>query len=130
MKNDYILIFSAVCLLLLSGFVIFSLSFKPALISQKIAGKAVLTVDFGNGDKRSFEGEIIEGETVIDALTQASLAGSFSYKLDEKNNLASIGNFIKDNNKTWQWYLNEKKISEPLNKVQLNANDRVLIKYE
>jgi hypothetical protein len=44
-------------------------------------------IDFGNGKKRSFEGNIVKGETPIDAFIQASKAGNVSYKFDEKSSL-------------------------------------------
>ncbi len=133
-KNDYVLMLVALLLLILSAGAIFWFSGKRQNnnISQptpKIIGRAALTIDFSDGNKRNFEGEIIEGETLFDALDQASKAGNFSYKLDEKNNLAAIEGFIKNNNKSWHWYLNDKKIDKPLGEIILKSSDKILIKY-
>ncbi|MCX6813818.1 MAG: DUF4430 domain-containing protein [Candidatus Azambacteria bacterium] len=133
-KDDYVLMLFALLLLILSASVIFWFSGNKQdnNISQsapKIIGQAELTVDFGNGQKRVFEGEIIDGETLLDALNQASKAGNFSYKLDEKNNLAVIEDFIRNNNKSWHWYLNDKKIDKSLNEIILKSGDKILIKY-
>lgn len=134
-KNDFILMLAALLLLILSASAIFWFSGKRQdnNISQsapKIIGKAVLTIDFGNDKKRAFEGEIINGETLFDALSQSSKAGNFSYQLDEKNNLAAIEDFIRNNNKSWHWYLNDKKIDKSLNEIILKSGDKILIKYE
>ena len=134
-KDDYVLMFFALLLLILSAGVIFWFSgdrqdknISPS--APKIIGKAVLTIDFGDDRKRNFEGEIINGETLFDALNQASKAGNFSYRLDEKNNLAAIDSFISNKNKSWHWYLNDKKINEPLGEIILKSGDKILLKYE
>lgn len=136
-KDDYVLMLAALLLLILCGSVIFWFSSAKKqdnnvsqFLAPKIIGKAELTIDFGNGEKRVFEGEIIENETLIDVLTQASLAGKFSYKLDNKNNLAAIENFAAKAGKSWHWRLNDEKISKPLNEIILKSGDKILIKYE
>jgi len=133
-KDDYILMLAALLLLILTASAIFWFSGsrrdKDILQSApKILGKAELIINFGDGKERNFEGEIIEGETLFDALNQASKAGNFSYKLDEENNLAAIEDFIQNNNKSWHWYLNDKKIDKPLGKIILKSGDKILIKY-
>ncbi len=134
-KNDYVLILAALLLLILSTGAIFWFSGKRQdnNISQptpKIIGKAALTIDFSDGNKRNFEGEIIEGETLFDALNMASKAGNFSYQLDEKNNLAVIDSFTRNKNKSWRWYLNDKKIDKPLGEIILKSGDEILLQYK
>lgn len=132
-KNDYILIFIAILFLILSTIVIFQpsfLKFWPKTKSPQIIGKAVLTIDFGNDTKRIFEGDIINNETFVSVLIQASKAGNFSYKLDEKSNLAAIENYTNDKTKSWQWYLNNKKVNGFIGEIIINSNDEILIKYE
>ena len=137
-KDDYILIAAAVLLLILIGSIT---TWFPSAKKQngdiatqslepKIIGRAALAIDFSNGNKRNFEGEIVEGETLLNALGQASKAGNFSYKLDEKNNLAAIDSFARDKNKSWHWYLNDKKIDKSLGEIILKSGDKILIKYE
>ena len=61
-KDNYILIIIAISLLVLSGLMIFWFSnFESNLKTQsaKIIGKASLIIDFGNSEKRAFEGIII-----------------------------------------------------------------------
>ncbi len=134
-KNDYILMLAALLLLILSAGAVFWFSGDKQNnnISQsapKIIGKAVLTIDFGDDRKRNFEGEIIKGETLFDALNQASKVGNFSYQLDEKNNLAAIDSFTRNKNKSWHWYLNDKKIDKPLGEIILKSGDEILLQYK
>ena len=133
-KNDSILIAAALLLLILSGGAIFWFSGKRqdkniSRPTPKIIGSAALTVDFSDGNKRNFEGEIIAGENLIDVLTQVSKAGNFSYQLDEKNNLTAIDSFTRNKNKSWHWYLNDKKIDKSLGEIILRSGDKILIKY-
>ncbi len=107
-----------------------SSSSVPLVLSPIIIGQAALTTDFGNGSERIFEGNIVEGETLLDALNQASKAGNFSYQLDEENNLAAIGSFTRNKNKSWHWYLNDKKIDKPLGKIILKSGDEILLQYK
>ena len=134
-KDDYVLMLAALLLLILSAGVIFWFSgdrqdknISPS--APKIIGKAVLTIDFGDDRKRNFEGEIINGETLFDALNQASKAGNFSYQLDENNNLAAIDSFTRNKNKFWHWYLNDKKIDKPLGEIILRSGDEILLQYK
>ncbi len=134
-KNDYILMLAALLLLILSVGAIFWFSGKRQdnNISQstpKIIGRAALTIDFSDDNKRDFEGEIIEGETLFDVLNQTSKAGNFSYKLDEKNNLTAIDSFARNKNKSWHWYLNDKKIDKPLGEIILKSGDEILLQYK
>ncbi len=134
-NNDYFLMLSAVFLLIIIGFVVnFSVKKKSTVPTaeqpnMEIIGSTVLTIDFGNGKKRSFEGNIVKGETPIDAFIQASEAGNVSYKFDEKSNLAAIGSFVNNSKKSWYWYLNGKKVSK-LYEISLHAGDKILVKYE
>lgn len=135
-KNDYVLMLAALLLLVLSAGVIFWFSGNrrdnniSQSLTSKIIGRAVLTVDFSDGKERNFEGEIIEGETLLDALSQASKAGNFSYKLDEKNNLAAVDNFTRSKNKSWYWYLNDKNIDKSLGEIILKSGDEILLQYK
>lgn len=135
-KNDFILIIAAVLLLILSGGAIFwSFNVKnnnsvSQALPPKIIGQAALTIDFGNGERRAFEGDIVENETLIGVLTQASKAGDFSYKLDKKSDLAAIEEFTTDGKKSWHWYLNGKKIDKLPSETIIEDGDKILIMYE
>lgn len=139
-KKDLILIFSSVLLLGFISLIVFKLSPKTSHFLNplpQIIGQAVLTIDFGNNEKRAFSGDIIENETLVDVLTQAAKAGYFSYKLNENADVVLIEDissrdkkFLKNNNKSWHWYLNNKKISKSPNEIISRDGDNILIKYE
>lgn len=134
-KNDRILMITAVLLLILSGGAIFwSFNVKNnnsalQVLPPKIIGQAALTIDFGGGEKRAFEGDIVKNETLVDVLIQASKAGNFSYKLDEKSQLAAVENFSKNNKKFWQSYINGQRVEKPFYEVVVKPNDKILMKY-
>lgn len=136
-NNDRILIFGAILLLILSGGLVFWYSVRKhagsrvlPVLALKIIGKANLTIDFGDGRIRVFEGDIIENENIFDVLSQAAKAGKFSYKLDENSNLASIEKLLGNNKKNWHWSVNGIKINKPIGEVIVKPGDKILIKYE
>lgn len=132
-KKDFILIFSSILLISIISFTVFKFSRQESHLLNllpQIIGKAVLTIDFGDDKKRAFSGDIVENQNLLDALTQAAKAGSFSYKLDDKNNLNAIESSADDKNKSWQWYLNNEKIIKLPSEVVPRDGDNILIKYE
>ncbi len=137
-KNDYILMLAALLFLILIGSIATwfpnvkkqSGDIAMQSLTPKIIGRAELTIKFGDGKERNFEGEIVENETFVDVLKQAAKAGNFSYKLDEDNNLAAIESFAAEENKFWQWYFNDEIMNKPLNEIILKDGDKILIKYE
>lgn len=138
-KKDFILVLGSVLLLTLIGFIIFKFSRQtyPLNPLPQIIGTAVLTIDFGNNERRAFSGDIIENENLLDVLTQAAKAGGFSYKLNENGEVILIkdiplkdGSSLKKSNKSWQWYLNNKKINKSPSGVISRGGDNILIKYE
>lgn len=134
-KEEIILIIAALLFLALVGGLVFWYSGKEKQNTitkeqQNIIGKAELIIDFGNGNKRAFEGEIVENETLVDVLNQAAKVGNFSYKIDEKNNLSAINSFTGGKDKIWRWYLNDKKIDNLIGGIVLKSNDKILVRYE
>ena len=139
-KKDFILIISSVLFLVLISFFLFKFSPQVSRLLKPtplIIGKAVLTIDFGNDKKRAFGGDIVEHENLLDVLTQASKAGVFSYTLNKNREVASIedislegSNVLKNNGKSWKWYVNNEKVNKPLKEITPKNGDNILIKYE
>ena len=133
-KQHLIEIASIVVLLLLASV------FKITVDTLKDAGDdgnslATLAVNFDNL-KRSFEGEVVEDMTVLDALNMAMAAGKIklNYSLDNKNQtwVMEINDHLnKVGNQHFAFFLNDEQIdSKNLNKVHLKAGDSIVIKYE
>jgi len=98
-------------------------------------GLATLAINFDNL-KRSFEGEVIENMTILDALNMAMAAGEIklNYALDENNqtSIMEINDHMnKVGNTHFTFYLNGKLVdSRDLNKTRIKAGDEIVIKYE
>lgn len=135
-RGDFILIAAAILLLVLLGSVSYlfpSGSFKQKAASRQELepiGRVIATIDFGNGAKRAFEGEIVKNESLMDVLILITRAGDLRYRLDGESNIAAIDNFVASDGKTWQWYVNEKPATAPTYETILKPGDRILVKYE
>lgn len=111
--------------------------FKPSLnLSQKNSSDlALLTINLET-EKRSFEGEVIDDMTMLDALNAAVSVGKIklNYAIDELGNVNIMeidGHTNGVNNKYFVFYLNSKKISpETLNKEKISHGDSIEIRNE
>lgn len=134
-KNDDVLMFPALLILVISSFIVWDFFYinkyeNNSSKAPEIIGKATLTIYSGGSEKRSFEGEIIENETLADILKQASEAGNFSYILDRKSNVIAVNDLKNSGKKSWRLYINDKKINELPGRIIIKNNDNVFIKYE
>lgn len=97
-------------------------------------GKASLLLNFGDGTMRKFEGDIVGGMTVYDALNQSAKAGGFEVEttLEEGSVVVeAIGGIRNRKDKIWHFYLNEsfKNRTSPLN-YSIRSGDVVEFRYE
>ena len=98
-------------------------------------GLATLAVNFDD-IKRTFEGEVTEDMTVLDALNMAMAAGKIelNYALDDENQtwVLEINDHLnRVGDKHFVFFINDKQInSKDLNKTELKPGDKVVIKYE
>src|SRR3989344_8452054 len=132
-KRHLIEIASVVVLLILAS--VFKMTVDNLKDAETGGGNnlATLAVNFDNL-KRSFEGEVSEDMTVLDALNMAMAIGKIklNYVLDDKNQtwVMEINDHLnKVGDKHFTFFLNDKQInSKDLNKVNLKAGDSVVIK--
>lgn len=89
-----------------------------------------VTIDFGNGKKRAFEGEVVTAMSAAEALREAQKIGSFSLKIMLNGDIAELGGFISGPTKRWRWYLNNSAESRPILDVTIGGGDKILLKYE
>lgn len=98
--------------------------------------RAVLIINFENGLSRKFEGPVMPGTSVIQAIYAASLNGrrfDIKYHIDADGNvnLASINKFINVGVHNWHFYLNGRPIeTKDLDRIKLKAGDLIEAKYE
>ncbi len=96
---------------------------------------ARLEIDDGN-KKRAFEGEIISGMSVLDALTASSKVGDFEVRyalINDSTDIMDINGLAEDgiSQKKWNFYLNGEKIDAALaHKIQIGPGDKILVKFE
>ena len=133
-KRHLVEIASIIVLLLLASV------FKVTVDNLKDAGNdgnglATLAVNFDNL-KRSFEGEVVEDMTILDALNMAMAVGQIklNYVLDDRNQtwVMEINDHLnRVGDKHFAFFLHDKQIdSKDLNKVHLKAGDSIVIRYE
>lgn len=111
-------------------------SFDPGAFRLSNHRVAYLEVDDG-GIRRAFEGEVISGMTVLDALDASTLAGNinFKYEIDKKSNelriVALDGYAATKNSKNAMLFLNLVRVDMgKIHHIPLNSGDRILVKLE
>ncbi|MDO8495186.1 MAG: hypothetical protein Q7S32_01500 [bacterium] len=95
-----------------------------------------LILDFGNGQKRVFQGPVDENTSVLLALYSSSEQGGFTvrYFLDDAGNsrVQSIGEAVNEEyGRMWHFFLNDEVIAETeLNRTMLKRGDVVEAKFQ
>ncbi len=93
---------------------------------------ASLTVDKGNGERRSFEGAIVEGMSVADVLDVVA-SESFAVEMRDRGGaatLVSLDSIENSGSEEWRLYINDTLRTEPLNVIEVHDNDRIEFRYE
>lgn len=97
---------------------------RQARVLEKMPAFGRVIIDFGNGQKRAFEGEVPpEGLTLFEVLTLVSEAGNLpmSFRSDEKGGvyLVELNGFINENGHFWQGKLEKNGWQGSLAKTDL-----------
>ncbi|MBI2121780.1 MAG: hypothetical protein HYT98_01525 [Candidatus Sungbacteria bacterium] len=101
------------------------------LQSRSDAGNkyALVEVDFGNGKKRYFQGDVNGYQyTLSEALNSAANNGKFSLTL-RNGDIAELAG-IYDRGGSWKIYLNGREQNAPADALVVEAGDRYVLKYE
>ena len=111
-------------------------SFDPEVFWPSNRQVAYLEVNDG-GTRRAFEGEVLDGMTVLDALDASALAGNinFKYEIDKKSHELHIitldGYLATKTAKNAMLFLNLVRVDiAKIHSIPLNSGDRILIKLE
>lgn len=94
----------------------------------KREGGARLVVDFGNGKKRAFRGEVVSGMTVYDALAAAREAGGLTVAF-RGDAVEEIGG-VKNNSHEWRYYVNGKPAASVPQFEEVKPGDEVVFRFE
>lgn len=108
-----------------------SLDLSPSAASVRISNNVGhVTIDFGNGRMRAFEGQVQSGMTILSALNVSSRAGKFDAKADERGRIVNIDGVKNNSGKRWQTYLNETIVhSEPADTL-IRGGDDIAFRFE
>ena len=104
-------------------------TFKEELIS---AHQASLIIEYGNGKKRVFKGEAVEGldlKTLIDLLTEEKKITS-QFKKTQKGFVLESLEGLRNNSKSWKCYLNGNLIEKDFEKILIQPGDQIKLVYE
>lgn len=115
---------------------ILAYSFYPEVFRLRGHDVAYLEVNI-NGTRRAFEGGVVSGMTVLDALDASALAGniSFEYEIDKKTHELKIvtldGYSVVKTPKSATLFLNLVRVDVgTIHSIPLNPGDRILVKLE
>ena len=102
----------------------------PALKQKEISTRVLVTIDFGNGKKRAFEGSVASPLAAGQALRLASKAGGMALKITLAGDVTEIEKVRNQSDKRWHWYLNGRAESRSILDAAVRGGDKVLVKYE
>lgn len=91
---------------------------------------ARLTIDFGNGAKRAFEGKSQAGMTILSALRLSGDAGQFKITTDERGVIVSIAGVKNVSGKRWRVYQNGTAVGDLPGHIGVESGDRITLRYE
>ncbi len=108
----------------------FPIKKPPASTNLSESQAARLILDFGNGQQRWFEGEVIDGMTMYDALSASALAGNLKLQVSPAGQLAAVDNLISNSNvKQWNCYLGNQKITN-IKQQKVKQGEETVCRYE
>lgn len=89
-----------------------------------------VTIDFGNGKRRAFEGEVERGTTAVLALRASEAAGGFHAVTDDHGRIVSIAGVKNDDGRKWRAYRNNAFVGDIPGNVEIGPGDRITFRYE
>jgi len=114
-------------LLVFISLLVFLILFLAFFLQKTEKKEATLTIDFGGNKIRTFQGEVVEGMTLFDALLTSSQSGNFEFEAN--GGIISIGGLQNEGGKKWECFLNQKKVEGNLNEILISPGDKILCKY-
>lgn len=91
---------------------------------------ARVTIDFGNGKKRAFEGRVESGMTIFSALRASQDAGGFEIITDNRGRVVAVNGVKNVREKQWGLYMNGVSITTLPGNIEIQPGDRIVFRYE
>lgn len=104
--------------------------FFPHGLTDRGSRVVRLTLDFGGGRRRAFEGALSSPITAGEALRFSREAGDFSASFALAGEVLEIDGVSSGEEKRWRWYLNGHPEVRPMLDVLVRGGDKILMKYE
>ncbi len=121
----------------LGALIFYFLVFSGLLFDSKFKNYETAHLEISIGDhRRAFEGEVVEGMTVLEAIQASALAGNIAlnYTMDKNNEPVVISLDGYDNSKSKKilsFYVNDQKIdSKKIHLTSIADGDTIVIKSE
>lgn len=92
--------------------------------------RARLTIDFGNGQKRAFEGQANAGMTALAALRVSQAAGGFEAVTSQRGEVVRIADVANSAAKRWRIYVNGTPTADLPGHTEIQPGDRITFRYE
>lgn len=134
-KNEVIFAQIALSIILVMTVILIDVSFRQDDLFTENTVQASLLINFEN-KQRLFEGEVVSGMTMLDALNAATAAGQIKlrYVIGEDNSveIAEINDHVNHAaDKTFNFYLNGVRVnSENINQILIQNGDKIEIRDE
>lgn len=134
-KNEVLFAQIALAIILAMTVILIDQTFRQDTVSTNSPTQASLLINFEN-KQRLFEGEVVSGMTMLDALQAAAAAGQIKlkYVIGEDNSveIAEINDHINNTaNKTFNFYLNGNKVdADNINQIPIQNGDKIEIRFE
>ncbi|MDO8500171.1 MAG: hypothetical protein Q7S66_05995 [bacterium] len=99
--------------------------------SEKAKSTVVrVTIDFGGGKKRAFEGSVTVALPAGEALRAAADTANIALKTTLVGDVVGVGEVGNQAGKRWHWYLNGNAENRSIFDVPVYGGDKILVRYE
>ena len=97
-------------------------------------GEATLIIALDNGERRTFQGEVVDRMSILDALRASSQAGQINleFKIDSgQTKIEKLNGYSADKDKKLAFYLNGSKTEEAdIHNSMIGTSDTIEVKIE
>ncbi len=105
---------------------------QQVYLSRVSLQRATLIIDYGNGQRKTFEGDVpVGGLTLYDALLASAQTGSITVKFEKTSNggafLIQIDQYVNNGDHYWELQIPKFNWTKPLNDQEIDLNQFYLV---